>query len=127
MSDHNGTEDAGGTLPTEEPEESPAEAVDRLAGELDGVSRRSAGGSTEFVRASSLFAVQSGTKLEFRLRAEVTAAALRTPATSKSARGADWIALDTSTRDQFTVDRTVAWFEMAWRIAGESAGRPKPH
>jgi len=127
MSDHNGTEDAGDVFPQEAPEESPAEAIDRLAAELDGVTRRSTGGSIEFVRESSVFAVQSGTRLEFRLRPEVAAAALRTPATSKSARGADWIALDTATRDQFTVDRTVAWFEMGWRVAGESAGRPKPH
>lgn len=127
MSDHNGTEDAGGSLPQEQPDESPAEAIDRLAGELEGVTRRTSGTSSEFVRASFVFAVQSGTKLEFRLRPEVASAGLRTPATSRSARGADWIVLDTTTADQFTVDRTVAWFEMAWRVAGESAGRTKPH
>jgi hypothetical protein len=127
MSDHNGTEDAGGTLPQEEPAESPAEAIDRLAGELDGVQRRTAGHSIEFVRGSLVFAVQTGTKVEFRLRPEIAAAGLRTPGAAASGRGTDWISLDTTTRDQFTVDRTVSWFEMGWRIAGESADRPKPH
>ena len=127
MSDHNGTEDAGGTLPQEEPVESPSEAIDRLAGELDGVQRRTTGSSVEFARGSFVFAVQTGSKVEFRLRPEIAAAGLRTTGSASSPRGADWISLDTKTRDQFTVDRTVAWFEMGWRIAGESADRPRPN
>jgi hypothetical protein len=127
MTDHDGTEDEGLALPQDEPEETPAEAIERLASELDGVQRRTAGASVEFVRGAALFAVQSGSRLDFRLRAEIAAAGLRTPETSKSTRGADWITLDTTTVDVFTVDRVTAWFEMAWRIAGEAAGGPKPH
>jgi len=121
-------DDANGTLPQDEPAESPAEAVDRLAGELDGVHRRTAGQTVEFVRGSIVFAVQEGSKLEFRLRPEITAAGLRTTATSRSARGPEWIALDTKTGDAFTVDRTVAWFETAFRVAGEGGpAAPRPH
>ncbi len=121
-------DDANGTLPQDEPAESPAEAVERLTGELDGVLTRKSGQTVEFVRGSIVFAVQEGTRMEFRLRPEIAAAGLRTTATSRSARGPEWIALDTTTGDGFTVDRTVAWFGTAWRVAGEGGpAAPKPH
>ncbi len=121
-------DDPNGTLPKDEPAESPAEAIERLAGELDGVHRRASGQTVEFLRGSTVFAVREGTRVEFRLRAEIAAAGLRTTATSRSTRGADWIALDTTAGDTFTVDRTVAWFETAWRIALEGGwGAPRPH
>jgi hypothetical protein len=123
MTDRDGTEDeVEGTLPQDEPVETPAQAIERLAGELEGVLRRTSGPSLEFVRGATVFAVQTGSKVEFRLRAEVAAAGLKTAATSKSARGADWIVLDTSAGDVFTVDRTAAWFETAWRFAAGPAG-----
>jgi hypothetical protein len=121
-------DDPNATLPKDEPAESPAEAVERLAGELDGVHRRTAGQTVEYVRGAVVFAVQEGKRLEFRLRAEIVAAGIRTPATSRSAHGPDWIVLDTGAGDTFTVDRTIAWFEMAWRVASElGPGAPKPH
>lgn len=110
-----------GTLPQDGPVETPAQAIERLSGELEGVQRRTSGRSVEFVRGSTVFAVQAGSRCEFRLRAEIVFAALRTPETSKSERGADWVALDTSAGDTFTVDRTVAWFETAWRFAAPPA------
>jgi len=127
MTDHDDTEDLDGELPADAPEETPAEAIERLSTELTGIARRASGGSVEFARGSVVFAVQTGARLEFRLRTEIAAAGLRTAATSRSPRGADWISLDTSAGDAFTVDRVVAWFEMAWRVAGESAGQPRPH
>jgi hypothetical protein len=127
MTDRDGSDEVDGTLPQEEPAETPARAIARLVGELEGVQRRTSGSSVEFVRGAVVFAVQAGPKVEFRLRSEIVAAGLKTAATSRSARGADWIVLDTSAADVFTVDRTTAWFETAWRFAGEAAGRPKPH
>jgi hypothetical protein len=128
MTDRDGADDeVEGTLPQDEPAETPAQAIERMAGELDGVARRTSGPSVEFVRGATVFAVQTGSKIEFRLRAEIVSAGLKTAATSTSTRGAEWIGLDTSAGDVFTVDRTTAWFETAWRFAGEAAGQPKPH
>ena len=128
MSDRDGADDeVEGTLPQDEPVETPARAIERLAGELEGVGRRTSGPSVEFIRGATVFAVRTGSRVEFRLRAESVSAGLKTAATSRSTRGAEWIELDTSAGDVFTVDRTTAWFETAWRFAGEAAGRPKPH
>jgi hypothetical protein len=106
------------------PGESPAAAVDRLSIELDGVERRESGRTIEFVRGGIVFAVRDGLGQSFRLRPEIVQAALRTPRTSPSARGAEWIALDSDEADAFTVDRARAWFETAWRLAGEIEERP---
>jgi hypothetical protein len=97
----------------------PAEAIDRLAGQLDGVERRVSGQSVEFARSGLVFVASDGGRFEFRLRSEIVTAALRTSGTSPSQRGTDWIALETDATDGFTLDRAIAWFETAWRIAGE--------
>jgi hypothetical protein len=107
--------------------ESPTAAMDRLALELDEVRRREVGKAVEYDRVGVVFAEREAGRLSFRLRAEIVAAALRTPDTSPSARGPDWVALAPAAADVFALDRAVAWFETAWRLAGESgemAGRP---
>jgi hypothetical protein len=101
--------------------ESPAEAVDRLAGELEGVRRRETRGVVEFDRAGVVFATREAGRLSFRLRAEIAEVALRTPETAPSPRGPEWVALESSSTDVFTVDRATAWFESAWRFAGEAS------
>jgi hypothetical protein len=100
--------------------ESPAEAVDRLAGELDGVRRREVRGLLEYDRGGVVFATREAATLSYRLRAEIAEVALRTPDTVRSTRGPEWVALIAATSDMFTVDRAAAWFESAWRLAGES-------
>ena len=102
--------------------EAPAEAVDRLAGELDHVRRRGVGGAIEYDRAGVVFATREAGTLSFRLRAEIAEVALRTLDTAPSPRGGDWVALTASATDEFTVDRATAWFESAWRLAGEESG-----
>jgi photosystem II stability/assembly factor-like uncharacterized protein len=99
--------------------DSPAEAVERLASELEGVRRREAGKTVEYGRGGVVFAIQEAGRLSFRLRAEVAEVALRTPETARSARGSEWVALTAAGSDAFTVDRAAAWFESAWRLAGE--------
>ena len=101
------------------PDESPAAAVERLAGELEGVRRRERGSAVEFDRAGVVFATLEIGRLSFRLRAEVAEVALRTPETARSAGGDGWVALTSVGTDQFTVDRASAWFESAWRLAGD--------
>jgi hypothetical protein len=102
------------------PAESPSEAIDRLAGELEGVGRREAGKAVEYDRAGTLFATWEVGRFAFRLREDIVAAALRTPDTAPSARGSDWVALVPAAPDSFTLDRATAWFETAWRLVGES-------
>lgn len=99
--------------------ESPAEAVERLAGELEGVRRRESGKTVEFDRAGVVFAARETGWLSFRLRAEVAEVALRTPETATSTRGPGWVALTAAGTEAFDVDRAAAWFESAWRLAGE--------
>jgi hypothetical protein len=98
-------------------------AIDRLARELEGIRRRESGPAVEFVRGGIVFAVREGSGHSFRLRPEIVDAALRTPDTSASARGAEWVALATTAADAFTLDRAKAWFETAWRLAGEAVER----
>ena len=101
--------------------ENPAQAVERLAGELEGVRRRESGQTVEFDRGGVVFATRETGRLSFRLRAEIAEVALRTLETAPSARGPEWVALTAAGTDAFTVDRAAAWFESAWRLAGELA------
>lgn len=101
-------------------------AIDRLAHELEGIGRRESGPAVEFVRGGIVFAVRERGGHSFRLRPEIVEAALRTPDTSPSERGAEWVALDSTAADAFTLDRAKAWFETAWRLAGEVVER-RPH
>jgi hypothetical protein len=95
------------------------EAVDRLADELDDVHRHGSGRAVEYVRGATVFAAREGERVSFRLRPELTGAALHTPDTVASGRGADWITLQPGIVDGFAIDRGLAWFESAWRLAGE--------
>jgi hypothetical protein len=95
-------------------------AIDRLARELEGIRRHETGPAVEFVRGGILFAVREGSGHSFRLRPEIVEAALRTPDTSPSARGSEWVSLASTAADAFTLDRAKAWFETAWRLAGEA-------
>ena len=101
--------------------ESPADAIERLAGELEDVRRRATGRTVEFDRAGVVFATREAGILSFRLRAEIAEVALRTPETAPSTRGPEWVALTAAGTYAFTVDRAAAWFESAWRLAGELA------
>jgi hypothetical protein len=104
------------------PTESLAEATDRLAAALDDVGRHVVGKAVEYARAGVTFATLDAGRLSFRLRPEIVAAALRTPDTTPSSRGHEWIALAlvATVPDSFALDRAEAWFESAWRFAGES-------
>jgi hypothetical protein len=106
-----------------------AEAIDRLAGELDEVRRRTVGTAVEYDRGGMLFAVREPGRLSVRLREDIAAAALRTPDTAASDRGAEWVALAPAVADSFAIDRATSWFETAWRFAGgpaEAAGPAGP-
>ena len=63
------------------------------------------------------FAALAKDRAEFRLDPAVAAAALRTPDTSPSARGHDWVAFAPADLDQHAIDRATAWLASAWRRA----------
>ena len=91
--------------------------VDRLTGELGGVSRREIGGTAEYLRGGSVFAVVRGQQVELRVRPDIAEAALRTPSTSVSGRGADWIVFEPNSNEAQDVDRLRAWLTIGWRTA----------
>jgi hypothetical protein len=64
-----------------------------------------------------LFATVVGDRAEFRLDPAVAAAALRTPDTSRSGRGGDWVAFAPAELDRHAIDRATAWLASAWRRA----------
>jgi hypothetical protein len=101
-----------------------ADVLAAAADEAGGVIATADGTATTFAAGSppALFAVLSGDRAEFRLDPLVAAAALRTPGTSGSRRGSDWVAFAPGILDDGAVDRAEAWFLSAHRRAA-AAGR----
>jgi len=75
-------------------------------------------GTTTWSRGGAPFAALTDGAAEFRLDPLVGRAALRTPDTTPSVRGADWITFAPATLDEGAVDRAEAWFLSAYRRAG---------
>jgi len=92
-----------------------------IATDLENVVSSPVAGSSgrEWRRGSLPFATLTGGRAEFRLPGLVGRAALGTPDTHPSDRGADWIAFLPSELDGMALDRAAAWFENAWRHAGD--------
>jgi hypothetical protein len=67
-----------------------------------------------------VFARLDGDRAEFRLDPMVSRAALRTPDTSPSTRGEDWVAFAPADVDDAAVDRAEAWFLSAYRRAAKA-------
>jgi hypothetical protein len=97
-----------------------AEALAEAAAGLTGVIRRESAGTTEYGLEDRPFATleADGGAASFRLAAAVAAAAVQTPDTEPSPRGADWVTLRPTVVDGHAIDRAVAWLESAWRHAG---------
>jgi len=74
-------------------------------------------GARTWVRDGVPFAVLrgDGTTAEFALDAAVASAAVRTPDTSPSPRGAGWVAFHPPVLDEHAADRATAWFASAYR------------
>ena len=93
------------------------EVLDETAAELEGVEPRQAGGSTEWTWRGRPFASASGRAAEFLLEPIVARAALGTPDTKVSPRGAQWVAFRPASLDQYALDRASAWLRSAHRYA----------
>jgi hypothetical protein len=99
--------------------------ADVLAGAAEelGIEGDGDAATTTWSAGSGPFAVLAGGEAEFRLDPVVARAALRTPGTSVSMRGAEWVAFAPTIIDDGAVDRAEAWFLAAHRRATKgSAG-----
>ena len=93
------------------------DALDEALGDLDDVEGAERGGGVEWRRGGRPFAALAGEAAEFRLDPLVAKAALRTPDTAASKRGADWVRFSPAVVDGHAVDRAQAWLASAWRRA----------
>ncbi len=91
--------------------------LDATAADLEAVDRRAVNSGVEWSTRGTVFAVVSGDRAEFRLARPVVAAALRTPDTTASDRGPDWVAFAPRQLDAHAIDRAAAWLASAWRRA----------
>ena len=98
-----------------------AAVLQAAARELEAADERRTGDALEWSIGGVTFATLSGDRAEFRLDPAVAPAALRTPDTAPSSRGAGWVAFAPAVLDQHATDRAGAWLASAWRRAdGES-------
>lgn len=94
-----------------------AVALESVAARLD-VAPTTVGEMTTWSVGDRIFATLGRDVASFRLDGPIAAAARRTPDTSGSDRGADWVAFTPPVLDPHAVDRIDAWFEAAHRRAG---------
>lgn len=87
------------------------------------VERRTAPRAVEYATRDRVFAAAEGSAASFRLTAEIARAAARTAGVAASPRGPGWVTLTSLDLDRYTRDRTVAWFELAYRLAAEERDR----
>lgn len=102
---------------TEGPVGSLAALLEAAATDLAGVERRALASGAEWSTRGIIFAAVDGDRAEFRLAQPISAAALRTPSTDVSGRGADWVAFAPPELDGYAIDRAEAWLASAWRRA----------
>lgn len=104
-------------------EDSLRQRVEDLATEAAGAAVTSApdGEVTTWSVAGRPFASLTDDAVELRLDPAIARAATRTPDTSPSDRGPEWVRFAPRELDDHAVDRLEAWFAFARRRASESA------
>jgi hypothetical protein len=93
--------------------------LDAAGAALSDVRAAAAGPTTSWARGHQVFAVFDGSSVELRLDIPIAAAAMKTPDTTVSTRGPDWVRFSPATLDGHAVDRLTAWFALGYRRAGE--------
>lgn len=96
-----------------------ARLLEDLAQPKDDVTAVQVDASTAWSRAGRVFAAAGPAGVELRLERAIAAAASRTPDAGPSARGLEWVRFNPRELDGHAVDRATAWFELAYRLAGE--------
>jgi len=99
-------------------DESLDERVGTVLDGLDDVTRTPEGEVERLAVGGRVFAVLGPDLLEVGLDAAIARAALATPDTRPSTRGAGWIVFTPATTDRFALDRAEAWVRLAYRRAG---------
>jgi hypothetical protein len=104
-------------------EDSLRQRVEELSIELGGAAVTSArdGDATTWSVAGRPFASLTDDAVDLRLDPAIARAATRTPDTSPSDRGPDWVRFAPRELDDHAIDRLEAWFAFARRRASESA------
>ena len=92
--------------------------MEESAAALPDIKVARAGTATSWSRGDRVFAVLDDAAAELRLDIPIAAAALKTPDTSASARGGEWVRFAPTTLDGHAVDRLTAWFGLGYRRAG---------
>ncbi len=108
---------AGAAAADEALDETLDERVELALEALGGVTRRRDGDVVLLAVRERVFAVLGADFLEVALDPPVAAAALRTPDTRPSPRGAGWIAFGPKQADRFALDRAEAWLRLGHRRA----------
>jgi hypothetical protein len=103
--------------------ESLADLFGALAAKLGEISVDVTGAMVGYRRGDVRFAIVDVSAAELRLDPEVAEAARRTPSTTTSSRGVEWVRFAPPVLDSHNIDRAEAWFLSAWRAAGQKAGR----
>lgn len=98
-------------------DESLDERVGAVLDELDDVTRTPEGEVERLAVGGRVFAVLGLDMLEVGLDARIAKAALATPDTRPSPRGAGWVAFTPTVSDRFALDRAEAWVRLAHRRA----------
>ena len=93
------------------------ELLEQTAAGLDPIDAGTTDDEVVWQREGRAFAASGRGRAEFRLPPIIGRAALGTPSTSASERGADWVAFAPPDLDRMAVDRAIAWLEAAWRHA----------
>ena len=108
---------AAAALADEPVDETLDERIEAVVAELVGVERRRASDGVAYAVGGRVFAVLGEDRLETALDPAVSKAALKTPDTMASGRGAGWIAFTPAAIDRFALDRAEAWVRSAHRRA----------
>ncbi len=91
--------------------------VAEIVVELPLARSESVDGVTTWSVGERAFAALGPSGVEIRLDPPIAAAALRTPDTAPSARGAEWVRFNPRGLDGHAVDRLRAWLELGYRRA----------
>ena len=91
--------------------------LDAAGAALSNVRAATAGPTASWARGHQVFAIFDGTRVELRLDIPIAAAAMKTPDTTVSARGPEWVSFSPARLDDHAVDRLTAWFALGYRRA----------
>jgi len=92
--------------------------LERLAAEQPDIAfAMDDGGHWTWSRGGKAFATLTGSTVELRIGSAIGEAAVRTPDTTPSGMGPEWVAFAPVTLDGHARDRLEAWFAAAYRRA----------